>query len=152
MAGRAEAWAEIEAIKRLKARYFRMIDTRDFADFADLFTSDAEIDVREDAGDAGRITGGARFAAFVEKATLGARTVHHGHMPEIELIGPDSATGIWAMSDIVEFENGAGLRGYGHYRERYAKEAGVWRIAAMRLTRLRVDRFGGSPGAEGRGA
>ena len=26
-----------------------------------------------------------------------AVTVHHGHMPEIALLGPDRATGIWAM-------------------------------------------------------
>jgi hypothetical protein len=33
-------------------------------------------------------------------ATLPPRTsVHHGHLPEITLTGPDTATAIWAMSD-----------------------------------------------------
>ena len=71
-----------------------------------------------------------------------ARTVHHGHMPEIELTGPDSAAGVWAMSDYVEFASEGvpvGFRGYGHYHERYVKRDGAWRIAHMKLTRLRRD-------------
>jgi ketosteroid isomerase-like protein len=133
--------ADIEAIKQLKARYFRLLDTKDWAGFPGLFTIDAEVDVSEDAGDAGRVSGRDRIAAFVERAVEGTRTVHHGHMPEIELTGVETARGVWAMFDCVEFANGSGQRGYGHYFERYVKEDGVWRIAALRLTRLRVERF-----------
>ena len=137
----AEDLVEIEAIKQLKARYFRLLDTKDWAEFPGLFTSAAEMDVSEDAGGVGLISGRDRIAAFVERAVEGTRTVHHGHMPEIELTGAESARGVWAMFDCVEFANGSGFRGYGHYVERYAKEDGEWRIAALRLTRLRVDRF-----------
>jgi hypothetical protein len=80
----------------------------------------------------------------VSSALEGARTVHHGHMPEIELTGPDTARGIWAMFDYVEWppsDSGEriGLRGYGHYHEEYVREDGEWRIARTRLVRLRVD-------------
>lgn len=32
-----------------------------------------------------------------------SRTVHHGHMPEIDITGPDTARGTWAMFDYVEW-------------------------------------------------
>ena len=145
----AETLLEIEAIKQLKARYFRLMDTKDWEAFPDLFTEDVEIDVSRDAGEAGRVRGRDRFVAFVKQAVGTARTVHHGHMPEIELTGPASARGTWAMFDCVEFSNGAGLRGYGHYVERYAKQGGAWRIASMQITRLRIDRFEAPEGAGG---
>ena len=73
----------------------------------------------------------------------GTQTVHHGHMPEIELTGPDTARGTWAMFDYVEWprpESGerVGLTGYGHYLEEYVREDGEWRIARTHLARLRV--------------
>ena len=79
----------------------------------------------------------------VSGALTGTTTVHHGHMPEIEITGPDTATGTWAMFDYVEWPAGAdgtrvGLHGYGHYHERYVRDDG-WRIASSRLVRLRVD-------------
>jgi hypothetical protein len=142
----AERLVEIEAIKQLKARYFRFLDTKNWASFAGLFTPDAELDVTDDAGpDEGRVSGGAEIAALIERAVGTARTVHHGHMPEIELTGLDSANGIWSMSDIVEWpaqEGRAGIVGYGHYIETYRKLDGEWRISSMKLARLRVDPLG----------
>jgi hypothetical protein len=74
----------------------------------------------------------------------GVRTVHHGHMPEIEITGPDAARGVWAMFDYVEFPTSddgkrTGLRGYGHYMEEYVREDGEWRISHLHLSRLRID-------------
>ncbi len=65
-----------------------------------------------------------------------------GHMPEIELTSPTTATGIWAMEDHLSFPAGAQLaelHGYGHYHETYTKVDGTWRIATTRLARLRLD-------------
>jgi len=84
---------------------------------------------------------------FVERVSgmlAGTITVHHGHMPEITLTGPDGATGIWAMEDKLWPRPGSALpfrwlHGYGHYHERYVKQEDGWRIAEIRLTRLRVD-------------
>ena len=132
---------DIEDIKRLKARYFRLMDTKDWDGWAQVFTEDAVMEVPEADMVA---TGRAAIMEFVRKALSGTVTVHHGHMPEIELTGADTATGIWAMFDFVEWtspETGerSGLRGFGHYHEEYVKEDGAWRIARTRLTRLRVD-------------
>jgi uncharacterized protein (TIGR02246 family) len=134
---------ELEAIKQLKARYFRCMDTKDWEGFAEVFTPEAELDVTEDAGaDAGRVKGREQIVAGIQQVIGAARTVHHGHMPEIKLTGPDRAEGIWAMYDYVEFASEpqpVGIRGYGHYHETYEKSDGQWRIARMRLSRLRRD-------------
>src|SRR5262245_17675398 len=130
----------IEAIKRLKARYFRCLDTKDWEGWGQVFTTDALMEVPEaDVVENGRDA----IVAAVSAALEGATTVHHGHMPEIEVTGPDTAQGVWAMFDYVEWpaaEDGAriGLQGYGHYREEYRRDGGDWRIAKTRLERIRV--------------
>lgn len=132
---------DIEEIKQLKARYFRALDRREWDEFGRVFARDAVMEVPE----AGLFERGRdAIVARVRAAVAGARTVHHGHMPEIEITGEDTARGIWAMFDYVEWprpegEARAGLMGYGHYLEEYAREDGAWRIARLHLSRLRVD-------------
>ena len=132
---------DIEAIKQLKARYFRFLDTKQWDQWGTVFTADAVLEVPEAAVvEQGRT----QIVAGVSAALEGTQTAHHGHMPEIEITGPDTARGTWAMFDYVEWpagEDGArvGLQGYGHYVEEYAREDGEWRIARTRLERLRLD-------------
>jgi len=132
---------DIEAIKQLKARYFRLMDTKDWDAFRDLFTSDVVVDV---SGDVSAIYEGVdAFLAMLLPALSNVETVHHGHMPEIEITSPTSATGIWAMEDRLRFADDAPistLHGFGHYHDTYRKSGdGSWRIASTRLTRLRTD-------------
>ena len=133
-AGPAE---DLEAIRRLKARYFRTMDTKDWAGMRAVFTDDVVMDTSEAGGDV--ITGADAFLAFLQEALADAVTVHQGHMPEIELTSPTTATGIWALNDIVIWPGGMRLDGYGHYHETYVKTDGEWRIASSKLTRLHVD-------------
>ena len=56
---------------------------------------------------------------------------------EIQIIDEKNASGVWAMDDIVELP-GLLLQGWGHYHESYRKEEGVWKIARIKLTRLRL--------------
>ena len=137
-----EDWVEVEAIKQLKARYFRLLDAKDWASWGELFTDDCRM--RVEVGD-GRpdqeVEGRDAIVEAVSRALEGSTTVHHGHMPEIELTGDASARGIWSMFDKVDWGTRA-LTGYGHYAESYEKRGGRWHIATFRLTRLRVDRTG----------
>lgn len=130
-----------EAIRRLKARYFRCIDTKDWAGLRDVVCDDIDIDVHADSGR--RYAGGDAFVASVQRTLTDAVSVHHGHMPEIEMTSSTTATGIWSMEDEIWFPEGAPIRylhGYGHYHETYRREPdGQWRIATMRLVRLRRD-------------
>jgi uncharacterized protein (TIGR02246 family) len=131
---------DLEAIKQLKARYFRLMDTKDWAGFRALFTADVRVDVSGDG--AGVYEGVETFLEMLVPTLEGVVTVHHGHTPEITLTSPTTATGIWAMEDHLQFPPGRGftaLHGYGHYHETYVKQDGEWRIASTKLTRLRLD-------------
>jgi hypothetical protein len=139
----AEQLLELEAIKQLKARYFRLMDTKQWLPFSQVFSDDVVVDVSHDKhAPGGTIRGRAEVVDFIRRAVGKATTVHHGHMPEIELLSPTEARGIWAMDDYVEFKPSRGIRGYGHYHEEYRKEGAKWHISKLKLTRLRVDPLG----------
>ncbi len=126
---------DVEEIKKLKARYFRGLDTKNWDLYRSVFTPDM-VFTYEGTGDS--IEG---LDAFVEYAKgLTMTSVHHGHMPEIELISPSSATGTWSMEDHVRWSDGFETHGYGHYVETYEKTDDDWRIKTMKLSYLRTDR------------
>ncbi|MEL7210977.1 MAG: nuclear transport factor 2 family protein, partial [Actinomycetota bacterium] len=82
--------ADVEAIRQLKARYFRFLDTQDWPAFRGLFVEDAELDVSDDG--AGVVRGSEAIASSIAGALEGASTVHQGTTPEITVDG-DEATG-----------------------------------------------------------
>ena len=137
----------IREIEQLKARYFRCMDTKDWAGLEAVFTPDVLTDFRESTqprNESLLIEGAARYVTQLAPILEPLITVHHGHMPEIEITSRTTATGIWAMEDKLWAPEGSGrpwrrLHGYGHYHERYEKRGSEWRISAIRLTRLRVD-------------
>lgn len=124
---------EVEQIKKLEARYFRLMDTRQWEQLGDCFTSDYQFAIAE------RLTASSRQEMVARASTLRGVTVHQGHMPEIELTGPDTATGIWAAFGWADLQQ-SNLQNYGHYQDEYEKGAdGRWRIKRSHLTRLRSD-------------
>ena len=127
---------EIEEIKQLKARYFRLMDQKLWDEWGDVFTEDATLQYGPNSGDI--FEGKKGIVKGLRNVLKDAITAHHGHMPEIEITGDATATGIWAMFDYVEMP-GITLKGYGHYEEKYVKDDGKWKIRNLRLTRLRVD-------------
>jgi uncharacterized protein (TIGR02246 family) len=131
---------DLVAIQQLKARYFRTMDTKDWAGMRQVFTDDVVMDTTESGG--GVVAGADEFMAFLEETLADVVTVHHGHMPEIEVTSPTTATGIWALEDLLRWPDGNELRGYGHYHETYAKLDGDWRIASLTLTRVHLDLTG----------
>lgn len=132
---------ELEAIKQLKARYCRYLDTKDWTAWRQLFADDFVSDTSESGGKI--IEGADEFVAFTRNALRSQATVHQVHAPEIELTSPTTARGVWALEDVVRFGPGVNLRGYGHYTETYEKVGSEWRIASSKLTRLREDVFNG---------
>jgi uncharacterized protein (TIGR02246 family) len=128
---------DIEAIKQLKARYFRTMDTKDWSGMRQVFTDDVVVDTSEAGGNV--VTGADAFMDFLIPQLAEVVTVHHGHMPEVAIAGESLASGIWAMEDLLRFADGSEMRGYGHYTESYQKIAGSWLIKSTKLTRLRVD-------------
>jgi hypothetical protein len=128
---------DVEAIKQLKARYFRTMDTKDWRGMRGVFADDVVVDTTASGGDV--VTGADDFIAFLQRTLGDTVTVHHGHMPEIQLTSATTATGIWALQDVIVWPNGSRLQGYGHYHETYELIAGEWQIKSSTLTRLHMD-------------
>lgn len=149
----------VEEIRKTKASYWYALDMKDWTMFADQFTEDAILDLREEAyfaegkpipplppaseaiaaGDPGVTVGNQAFAQRIAEALATWRTVHHGHAPIIDIDSADEGRAIWPLFDYIDNGRRA-LQGYGHYHERYRRcPDGRWRISHMRLTRLRGD-------------
>lgn len=146
----------IEAIRFVKARYFRGLDTKDWDLLASVWADDAVFDTRQALG-AASIEAGSTDP-FSEQGYLRGKTqimdtlkalgslttvsVHHGHMEEIQILGPTRAEAIFAMDDRVEWAEGAAplraLRGFGHYHDKFERVNGVWLMTFSLLTRLHV--------------
>ena len=135
----AAALLEIEAIKQLKARYCRHLDTKDWGAWRGLFTDDFRSDTSNAGGKV--IVGADPFVAFTRKSLGDNATVHQVHAPEIELTSATTAQAVWALEDVVRLAPGVNLRGYGHYDGTDEKVDGRWLITSSTLTRLREDVF-----------
>lgn len=128
---------DIEAIKQLKARYFRTMDSKDWSALRQQFCEDILMDSSDSGGEV--VNGADNCINFLQVAIGEVVTVHHGHMPEIELTSAVAAKGTWAMEDMLRWPDGRELHGYGHYHETYEKVDGSWRIKTLKLMRLRMD-------------
>jgi hypothetical protein len=133
----------MDAIRQLKARYFRLADTFDFDGWLTVFTDDCVCiyDTQisrfgEPAPDGYRVEGKRGMANFWDPDRK--QSVHHGHMAEIHILSETEARAIWAMEDIVQFTDRL-MHGFGHYHETYRKVDGEWLIATLHLTRLRLS-------------
>ena len=126
---------EIHAIERLKYRYARCLDLKRWDELRACFTKDASA-----------AYSGGKFSydspdGIIEflSTSLGNDMVsrHHVHQPEIDLTGPDTATGTWALDDIVintthHFE----VRGAAFYTDEYVKVDGEWKIKRTGYERI----------------
>lgn len=145
MAATPEELVDIEAIRQLKARYFRLMDQKQWDAWRDVFVDDVEIRTPDDTGDPTPIIGRDAFVGGLVAMIDPVPTVHHGHMSEIVVDG-DRATGVWSMEDHLWWppESGLGhMWGTGWYEETYRRCGdGAWRIASMYLRRVRVEADG----------
>jgi uncharacterized protein (TIGR02246 family) len=127
----------IESIKQLKARYFRTLDSKDWPAMRQVFADDVVVDTIASGGSV--MVGADEFVEFLQQTLGEAITVHHGHMPEIQLTSETTATGIWALQDTIIWPDGSRLLGFGHYYESYELTENGWRIKALTLTRLHME-------------
>jgi uncharacterized protein (TIGR02246 family) len=119
---------EIEQIKRLKYRYVRLLDLKEWDELADVFVEDATATY---GGGAYDFNGRDEIVDFLRRNLTGTGrlTSHKVHQPEIDLTGPDTATGTWALEDVVvHTERALTIRGTAFYRDEYVKVDGAWRI------------------------
>jgi len=123
-----EDLVEIEKIKRLKYRYARLLDTKDWDALADCFVPDATASY---GGGQYEFTGRDAIMDFLTTA-LGSTEVLTSHtvtQPEIELLGHDRARGTWALQDIVLLtQMDLVVRGASFYEDEYVDVDREWRF------------------------
>jgi len=119
-----ETLLEIEAIKRLKYKYMRCVDMKLWDEMAEVFVPEATA-----AYSAGRYSYEGRDAilAWLRKGMNrdAFHSSHRVHHPEIDLVAPDRATGIWALEDyVIDTEYDIVISGSAFYHDRYLKRDG----------------------------
>ena len=137
---------EIEAIKQLKGRYQRSVDTKDWDLMRSVFAPNAT-SVYSD----GKYTFEDRDAIIqFLKDGLGdparVQSMHHAHTPEIEITSETTAVGTWYLEDFVISElpsegapDGTVMHGTGIYHDEYVKIEGEWVISKTGYERIFED-------------
>lgn len=137
MAYTLQQLSDFEDIRTLKHRYFRGIDTADTVLLSNLFTDDIYVDYR---GGNYRVnlTGRENLLEFLANSfNSNAVAMHHGHMPDIQMTGVDTASGIWYLEDIfIHWDAKTHTIGSAIYKDEYRRVGGVWKIARTEYDRV----------------
>lgn len=129
---RLERLEAMEEIKLLKARRDRFVDTKDWDALGALHVPEH----RSYNGDYEPWTSAAEMIANVREIMKDLKTAHHSHTPEITFQSSSQASGIWAMTGISVWTQGAEEHWFvaaGHYFETYEKRGGAWLFSSRRL-------------------
>ncbi len=127
-----------QELSQAKARYCRLMDTKDWPALSELFTEDVVFDLAGDDPLTPAIVGREEALAAIVGAVADAITVHQVHAPEFEL-ADDEARVIWAVQERVVWPNGTSLHAYGHYHDRWVRRDNRWLVAELRLTHLLME-------------
>ena len=132
---------EIEAIKRLKYQYLRCLDLKQWEEMAECFTDDA----RAAYGDGKYSFAGRNHIIQFLRDALGSPTritSHRVQQPEIDLTSTTTATGVWALDDVViDTQSNSTIRGAAFYRDDYVKIGDRWKINVTGYQRIFEERF-----------
>ena len=132
---------EMEAIKRLKYKYLRCLDLKQWDEMAECFTEDATAAY----GDGQYSFAGRDAIMQFLRGALDSRSIissHRVHQPEIDVTGATTAVGTWALEDtVIETQSSSVVRGAAFYRDEYVKVGGQWKIRSTGYQRLFEERF-----------
>jgi hypothetical protein len=127
---RLRALEDVEAIKRLKYRYWRCLDLKLWDEMAGCFTPDATVDY---GGGTYRFQGVESILRFLRESLGRERGLllgyHHGHHPEIDVTGEATARGVWALDNyLLDDPRKRGVRIAAYYHDDYARTGEGWQI------------------------
>lgn len=122
----------LEAIKRVKYRYLRALDTKHWDDFADTLTEDIAGDYGSSLGKEHHFTNRDDLVEFMRTSMpAGVITEHRVTHPEITLVDEDHAEGTWYLQDrVIVPEFNFMLFGAAFYSDQYRRTADGWKICS----------------------
>jgi len=123
--------ADIDAIKQVKYRYMRALDTKHWDDFEATLSDDVTAAYGQSMGSKHTFTGRSELVEFMRNSLPGnVITEHRVNHPEITLTGPDTATGIWYLQDrVIVPDVNLMLIGAGFYHDTYCRTADGWKFS-----------------------
>jgi len=125
---------EIEAIKRLKYRYLRCLDSKLWDELAECFAEDA---ITAYAGGTYAFQGRDAIMKFLRESLATSPSMHLGHHPEIELTSDTTATGTWQLCDhLIRKDATRFMTGMAFYHDEYVKIDGEWKIKSTGYDRM----------------
>ncbi|MCV7097962.1 nuclear transport factor 2 family protein [Mycobacterium kubicae] len=122
---------DVEAIKQVKYRYLRALDTKHWDDFAETLTEDVRGDYGPSLGNELHFTTRTDLVDYMRNS-LGPAiiTEHRVTHPEITVTG-DTATGNWYLQDrVIAADFDFMLIGAAFYRDEYRRTDQGWKISA----------------------
>ena len=126
---------DIEAIKKLKAKYFRCVDKKLWEEMETVLTEDAVADY----GMGIELLQGRKAIIEFLKKNLDRDSmisVHQGHNPEIEITSDTTARGVWVLNDRLIIQTIATLNGWRYYEDEYVKVNGEWKKKSTKITNI----------------
>ncbi|MCU1458187.1 MAG: SnoaL-like domain [Actinomycetia bacterium] len=119
----------LELIKRVKYQYLRCLDQKRWRELGDILTPDC---VAAYSGGKYSYVGRDAILDFLRQ-TMGREAVLSSHrctQPEIDITGPETASAVWALNDVViDLDYEITIRGAAFYTDDYVLQDGRWLIA-----------------------
>jgi len=132
---RIRVMEDIEAIKNLKAKYFRCVDKKLWEEMETVLTEDAVADY----GMGIELLQGRKAILEFLKKNLDRDSmisVHQGHNPEIEITSDTTARGVWVLNDRLIIQTIATSSGWRYYEDEYVKVNGEWKKKSTKITNI----------------
>jgi bile-acid 7alpha-dehydratase len=132
---RIRVMEDIEAIKKLKAKYFRCVDKKLWEEMEEVWVEDAVADY----GMGIELLQGRKAIMEFLKKNLDRDSmisVHQGHNPEIEITSDTTAKGVWVLNDRLIIQTIATLNGWRYYEDEYVKVNGEWKKKSTKITNI----------------
>ena len=132
---RIRVMEDIEAIKKLKAKYFRCVDKK-------LWDENEHVRVDYAVADYGMgielLQGRKAIVEFLKK-NLGRDSMisaHQGHNPEIDITSDTTAKGVWVLNDRLIIQTIATSSAWRYYEDEYIKANGEWKKKSTKITNI----------------
>ncbi len=128
--------AQIRAIEELKYRYVRGVDLKDWDLLAATLAHDAKASY---SGGVLTLSGRDAIVKYM-RDNLGSETrltSHKVHHPEISVSHDGTASGVWALEDVVlDLDTGVRIVGSAYYEDAYVRTDSGWLIQSTGYRRV----------------